>query len=420
MKISGQVKNRLNDKMLEKVVIALYRTDDTLNLAEDAPYYYTITDKEGNFKLENIKSGEYKFYAYLDKNSNTQYNEPEAIDFFTEVIRLEGDSGFINDITFKLSPEDHTAPEIKSKSINGLNYQIDYDEGLDTFQITNLNAISTQSLSYQLKNKGKTLEFYNSAEVYDSLSIAIMAQDSSGNIVKNEVMFAFKNPEEEKERRNRRESSKPSSSLNFEIKTSAGTTFERDFELVFEFEKPVKDIDFDKIIYIPDEDSSRIAPLINRDSTQFYQWNNTRSELRVKYPKFFFSKKIRINADTAAFISVLNDSTRLLSKVFERKEVGDFSSIYGQVSTQTPHYILQLLTENGELIGERINPVKYEFNYLRPGTYKLRIVIDTNQNNRWDASDWINNIRAEDIIFPVIPNEGKLRERWDIEALIEF
>ncbi len=420
MKIAGEVKNRLSNKLLEKATIALYRTDDTLQIDEDAPYYYTITDKEGKFRLENIKAGEYKVYAFLDKNGNNKYDESEAIDFYAQATRLSADSADLRGLVFKIAPEDHTAPKIESKSNSDTGYEVLFDEGLQQLDIKLINDTELTKLYYQLKNKGKTIEFYNPQSFYDSIRVELKTKDSVNNLSQHEISFAFKKPEEERRNRNRKDKGISSSALGFDIKSAGGTGFEKDFELSIEFEKPVKQSYFEKLTYIPDDDSSRISILLTRDSTRFYEWNNTQTELKIKYPRFPFNKKIRILADTAAFISILDDSSKAFSKVIERKDIGDFSSIYGQISTQEANYILQLLDEKGSILSQRINPIKYDFNYLRPGTYQLRIIIDTNQNGKWDASDWLNNVPAEEIIFPSIPNEGKLRERWDIEALIEF
>ena len=38
------------------------------------PYYYTFSDSEGNFSLENIAVGEYVIFAILDKNNNQKHD----------------------------------------------------------------------------------------------------------------------------------------------------------------------------------------------------------------------------------------------------------------------------------------------------------------------------------------------------------
>lgn len=422
MEVSGQVSNRLSNKRLEKAIIALYRTDDTLTVDKHKPYYYTLTDKEGKFKIENIRSGAYRIYAFLDNNSNSIYNEPEALDFIPEILNFNADTAHIHDLQLNLAQEDHTPPEIKSKNTTETIFQIEFDEGLKEYEVKALDSTHQDKIFYDVKKKGTTLELYNAKAYFDSLAVQITAIDSTGNRLDTTQNFAFtKNKEEEgRGRRKQSETSTNSTPLNFDIKPAGQTGFEKTFDLTLEFERPVAFADFEKLLYLPDGDSARLAPLIQKDSIQFYQWSSTRSVLRISYPKFLFKEKITIIADTAAFISILQDSSRFASRTFERKQTEDFSSIYGQVNTEKPFYILQLLSENNEVLSQLINPVKFEFNYLRPATYKLRLIKDSNQNEQWDASDWKNNQRAEEVFFPSMPNEGKLRERWDIEVLIDF
>ncbi len=421
MKVSGQVNNRLSNKVIEKAIIALYRTDDTLTLDKHKPYYYTLTDKEGNFKIENIKSGAYKIYAFLDKNSNSIYNEPEAIDFLPEVLNFSADTAHIHDLKLSLVQEDHTVPEIKSKNTTETIFQIEFNEGLKEYVVKAVNQADEDEIFYDLKKKGTTLKFYNAKKYTDTLAVQVSAIDSAGNRLDTIQRFAFTKSNENEGRGRRKQTEVSTSSpFNFEIKPAGQTGFEKTFDLTLEFEKPVALADFEKLRYLPDGDSTRIAPLIQKDSLQFYQWNSTRSVLRIAYPQFFFKEKISIIADTAAFISILQDSSRLFTKTFERKLTEDFSSIYGEVNTEKPFYILQLLSESNEVLSQLINPVRFEFNYLRPATYKLRLITDSNQNGQWDTSDWKNNVRAEEVFFPIMPNEGRLRERWDIEVLIDF
>ena len=69
LNMSGTIKNLLLGTPADKVTVALY-SSDTFNIFSHTPSYFTKTDKNGKYKLENIKAGRYGIYAFDDKNKN--------------------------------------------------------------------------------------------------------------------------------------------------------------------------------------------------------------------------------------------------------------------------------------------------------------------------------------------------------------
>jgi hypothetical protein len=68
MSIEGYVKDLLTYDTLEKVIVGLYRINDTINIFNGSPYYFTEVNDEGYYLIENIKNGNYLLYAFKDDN----------------------------------------------------------------------------------------------------------------------------------------------------------------------------------------------------------------------------------------------------------------------------------------------------------------------------------------------------------------
>ncbi|MCK4407437.1 MAG: hypothetical protein KAV44_07155, partial [Bacteroidales bacterium] len=79
------------------------------------------------------------------------------------------------------------------------------------------------------------------------------------------------------------------------------------------------------------------------------------------------------------------------------------------------HYIIQLLNEKEDVLNERFitenQLIKYE--YLNPGKYLIKTILDANNNGRWDTGDYLNNIQPEKTYY--FPTDINIRANWDIE-----
>jgi hypothetical protein len=81
-------------------------------------------------------------------------------------------------------------------------------------------------------------------------------------------------------------------------------------------------------------------------------------------------------------------------------------------------YLLQVLDEKSSILREIVfkNNGKYIFNYINPGTIKVRIVEDENENGKWDAGEYLAGIQPERI---TVSSAVLLRANWELESEIE-
>ena len=102
----------------------------------------------------------------------------------------------------------------------------------------------------------------------------------------------------------------------------------------------------------------------------------------------------------------------------KRENLAD--EISGQIQGAIPPFIVQLLDNKDEIIKEIYldKGNKYSFKLVEPGTFKIRVIEDQNQNYRWDPSNYTLRRQAERVFY-FKGEEGKseiiIRGGWTLE-----
>ncbi len=400
--VRGQVQEVMSGKVPAKVILALYKEDDTLKVDKDIPYYMTQMEDNGSFSFENIRKGKYKVFALSDENNNNFYNaEKEKIGFLTSFIDLTQNK---DSVQLFLGREDHILPKIMRKRASNAenSFVLELNEGLKNLDIEGANATDNDKFAYFLSPNGKEIKFLNTQKYYDSIPLRIMAQDSAGNNMKENIKIIF--------------SKKSNKNLPFTLKTTPtdAQSVKNDFVLEFDFSKPVKDFDEKLLTYLKNKDTIINYPLIEK--TGDYEWNKTKTQLKIKKKIVFQNLNIKI--DSNAFVSVENEILKKQNLRLNIKDPLKFGSLKLTLKSKTTNYILQLLNETNQVIREEINPKNIKLEYLERGKYRLRVILDSNKNGCWDGGDYLKGTPHEQIIF--FNKEISIRENWDVEEVFEF
>jgi uncharacterized protein (DUF2141 family) len=399
--IKGNVKMLKSGQPPKEAIISLYLENDTLDIETDEPQYFTLADKSGNFTFTNLKAGKYKLFAWEETNKNSTYQEGEPLGFWSETIDLPKDEQ--KEFNLFLAIEDHKAPEISKEYMLDGRYEIEFREGLQSISLE-----SDTKIQYVLNDK--MVRIYPKNYSNDSISIKMIAIDSSENQLKTDKKFVITAPK----KKNKKEEKK-----RFEIKPElmSGSGIEKNLELMLISDKPIEYFDPKKIKFYVDKDTAKIQPLLEQEGKD-WKWNEYKSAIQIN-KEIKFKEKIEILADSALFITIEKDSSNAFKKTYSLKQVTQFASISGTVETQTPNFIIELVNDKEEIVASKRNVKKFIFEYLPAGTYRFRVIIDKNNNGKWDASNWKKNLPFEPIIQILIEqNKGKIKEKWDLEGII--
>lgn len=403
LEIGGIVRNLMTNEPIKNAVVALYNTEDTLILRKHAPYYFSQTGEDGKFRVTNLKAGKYNVYAFQDADQSFSFQEKELVGFLPKPLSLPDTSA--GKLVLRITKDDRKPAEIqKSRTVN-TEYEIVWNEYLNTSRATFPNK---EDIPYILQTDKKTLRFFNPNAIKDSVKVNLEATDSLGNIQKTTTMIGFK-PAPERAKKTKR------TELPLKISSQKEGGFEDEVALDFIFDQPIAQAFLERIMVKIDADTLKKIPLCLSDTIRHATWNDTKNVLTIKR-KAFFKERITILADSGTFIGVKGDSSKTIKQSVILKKISDFASIGGSIRTEKKAFILQLLNEKNEVLREVKNTKFFNFQYLPAGTYKLRVLIDENDNGVWDFGDLDKLLPPEPVLFFELQNGGKLREKWDLQG----
>ena len=128
-------------------------------------------------------------------------------------------------------------------------------------------------------------------------------------------------------------------------------------------------------------------------------------------------RALNFYAAPGSFVSVEQDSNVAIIQRYTFKVPEKYGSLSGTMNVPYENYFLQLLNQNYEVVEELKNPRQYTFNMIEPGTYRLRILVDANNNGKWEEG----NILLDQEPEPVLMYQGEVifRENWEVTEDID-
>lgn len=127
-----------------------------------------------------------------------------------------------------------------------------------------------------------------------------------------------------------------------------------------------------------------------------------------------FGKKYQLRVDSAAFVSIYGNANLHFNKPIDVKRLEDYSNLYIKFPVVPEHAIVELL-DSKEQVVKRSRIVKREaaFEDLSPNRYALRMIIDANNNDKWDTGVLLEHKQPEEVYY--FPKTLNLRANWDVE-----
>ncbi len=394
LSVSGKVFNPQTNKPVLDVNVGLYNYTDTLNPKKVKPYYFTKTDSSGVFKIENVAAGKYRIFAITDINSNLLYEEAkEMVGFVKDTIDLKTN---ISNLEINIAKMDKTVNKVlKTRNTSGY-YYIEYNRGIKNTKIDFLENKDT--LAYQ-QIDARNLRIYNTINnSSDTIKVKITVTDSLDRNFTHEQKIKFRVKGKKDESVKEEFSFKVSPSNNEDIDL-------REVGYTINFTKSVIKYDLNKIEIM--NDTLIKVPITEKD----IKWNHDKTKLFIqkndKKPKEF----VRVRFQKETFISLENDTTSKYETNHPIRDPENYGIIEGEVKNPNKkHFFIELLNDKNEVIRKVDNLLKYEFAFLKAGIYSVRLIVDENQNARWDEGDIQTNTLPEKIIYN--PNKIKLKQNF--------
>lgn len=397
---SGIVKDAATLQMLKDVTVMLYKKSNSIATLDSLvfkqkPDYFAHTNENGSFEIKNIAPGYYSIFALEDKNGNYILDNPNE-----ERMAFTGNTLTIpqtGTIELKVSKQ-HPSKRQYLKSQIGDRYRatLIFNERIDTLVIRDLVTGNLYSGNTEWSIGRDSLYVFMKDSIADSLHLLISSPPfindtiqlklSSTSIVKRRFTTNSLRVDIKKSP----EFSGPTSNIEFELPRSLGK-IEGTLKL-FVDTIPVPSTDF---FVVRDSSSTRKISVTHK-------WKEGSSYQLLILPGTFTdvygSKNDTINYRFK--IPTSENTAAVTIHAINLKEGGN--------------YLLQVLTEKYEVVRQQtINKSgKYDFNFIYPGAYIIRVVVDNNKNNMLDGSNYLDGTQPEEVF---VSSTVTLRANWELE-----
>ncbi len=469
MQVGGYVLDAETLEPIESMLAGLYAVADTIT--EDTSIikqFHTEpmlrvarTDATGHFSIKGVKPGEYRIYALKDVDGNffLTPNSGEQTAFHSETIvpsvidDTRQDTTMLDSLRIKsidvvaykhflpddiilraFTEEQKTRNFIKSDRTDAEKFTLIYSYGDSLLpEVRGLNFPLEDNYILEANEKKDTITYWLRDTILvntDSLEIEMTYRmtDTLGELVsqtdtlmllpKLSYEKRMKQKEEEFEEWQKKENKKKKRGEaydsimpppEFQLKSSVKNTLDPDQNITLEFSAPVARID-----------TAMIHIYIKRDTL----WYNSRFLLRSKentnirtyelmaewQPGFEYSVEI----DSAAFIDIYGKATKGIKNGLKVKALEEYGTLQVNFpSLAGKNVIAQLLDQSDKVVKEyKTDNGVAKFWYLSEKDYYFRVIIDSNDNGKWDTGEFDELRQPEEIYY--YPKPISCRAKWDI------
>lgn len=394
--ISGEVKDAFTIKKQSssenKMVVGLYQLKDTIDYRKK-PYYITKVDDDGYYELNYLATGKYKIIAFDDENGNSVYDPgKEKIGFQKDTVTIEKS---ISGLNLKLYPSKKPYKKPELKEIPG-GILMTFEGNPSDVKVFSKNQ-KLQDLKVTHTPKSDSVRLW-----FDAVKSDI------GQKVTENLKFGYQADDR-----------KDSTSVFYKYNAkNAMTLTNEDGNLL-----PPK-TDF-KITsnYIVDKVSPEKWTL-KSDSLTTQNFTAKISESNpyqiLIQSDFIAGKKYQLTIPKTTVSSFYDKNAESKRFDFEADKIENYGSLaFSLTNAPASKYWIQLLDTSEKAVYQKYtsgNSVKFDI--VKPGEYIVRILVDNNNNKRWDEADFVNQVFAEDsyVYYKMVVARPlwESKEDWDL------
>ena len=447
LRVAGYVKNALTQEPVDKALVLLHRMQEYTAFIDSIPDYIGMTNKEGFFMIDNIAPGAYRLYGLTDTDNSRTYNSKSELIAFADslivpsakfvpkndtivkgmdTLLVTGHVDYLPETQYLMMFEEEKFDQYLDASKRNQANKCDFyfAESLsDSFHINLLKPLATKDWSFIESNlkrdsitvwltdtiisKSDSLKFELKYEVLDSLNQLIVKRDT--------VELIYTAPKVSRVKRKKTDVPEiPTINLVTNINPSAHDIYQR---IRIEAPEPLSSFDLSKIrlFSVVDTIKTNIPIVVEKDT------NSVR--------KYFIEHRWEPNSnylfqiDSAAARNIYGHPSNKIDQKFKTQKEDYYGKIFLTLTGLSGPAIVQLLAnDKDEKILQKIQSLgngKIEFPYLKPEKYKIKLIIDTNKNGKWDTGFLADHLQPEKVVYyPKIikvRSNFEYKETWNID-----
>ena len=460
MEVSGYVLESENLEPIKGILVGLYADQADSAFKTKPMLRVSRTDSRGRFVIKGIAPGSYRIYALQDMDGNYMYNQKsEKLAFTHDIIvpsskpDVRQDTTWIDSLHIKsidqvkythFLPDDivlraFTVPLtdrffLKAERTKANYFSLFFSYGdsiLPQIEGVNFNAENAfiidanekkDTITYWLKDTAlvnqDTLRMNLTYRMTDSTGVLVNKTDSMVEILSKEPYAKRLKAEEKKlndwtkKQEKLKKKGEPYDSIMpvepLEVQVGVSSQLDPDKNILFTFPTPLAKADTAGIhLYAKHDTLWYRAPL------EFKPVKNKSLEYMLRgewRPDIEYSLEV----DSAAFVDIYGLASKPIKQGFKVTSLDEYGTLLVNItSLEDKPLLVQLLNAQDQVIKEvkAVNGVA-EFYYLKPEKYYMRLIVDSNDNGKWDTGDYDADQQAEEVYY--YPDVIECKAKWDI------
>lgn len=458
MEVSGHVLESENLEPIKGILVGLYADHADSAFRTKPMLRVSRTDSRGRFVIKGVAPGSYRIYALQDQDGDYKFSQKsEKIAFSHDIIvpsckpDVRQDTTWVDSLHIKSIDQvdyTHFLPDnivlraftepltdrffLKAERQKANSFTLFFSYGDSILpQIKGLNfeaenaflveaSVKKDTITYWLKDTAlvnqDTLLMDITYRMTDSTGVLVNKTDSAQEILSKEP-YAKRMKEQEKElaawtkkQEKKKKKGEPYDSVMevkpLDVQLSASSQFDPDQNVIFSFPTPLAKVDTAAIHLYAKHDT-----LWYRAPMEFLPLENRKYELRGEWrPDIEYSLEV----DSAAFKDIYGLDSKPIKQGFKVNSLDTYGTLLVNItSLHDLPLIVQLLDAQDKVVKETktVNGVA-EFYYLKPQKYYMRLIVDRNNNGKWDTGNYDSDQQAEEVYY--YPEVIECKAKWDL------
>ena len=458
MEVSGHVLESENLEPVKGILVGLYADHADSAFRTKPMLRVSRTDSRGRFVIKGVAPGSYRIYALQDQDGDYKFSQKsEKIAFSHDIIvpsckpDVRQDTTWVDSLHIKsIDQVDyiHFLPDnivlraftepltdrffLKAERQKANSFTLFFSYGDSILpQIKGLNFDAENAFLVEASEKKDTITYWLkdtalvnqdtllmdiTYRMTDSTGVLVNKTDSAQEILSKEPYAKrMKNMEKElaawtKKQEKKKKKGEPYDSVMevkpLDVQLSVSSQFDPDQNVIFSFPTPLAKVDTAAIHLYAKHDT-----LWYRAPMEFLPLENRKYELRGEWrPDIEYSLEV----DSAAFEDIYGLASKPIKQGFKVNSLDTYGTLLVNItSLHDLPLIVQLLDAQDKVIKETktVNGVA-EFYYLKPQKYYMRLIVDRNNNGKWDTGNYASDQQAEEVYY--YPEAIECKAKWDL------
>lgn len=458
MEVSGHVLESENLEPVKGILVGLYADHADSAFRTKPMLRVSRTDSRGRFVIKGVAPGSYRIYALQDQDGDYKFSQKsEKIAFSHDIIvpsckpDVRQDTTWVDSLHIKsIDQVDyiHFLPDnivlraftepltdrffLKAERQKANSFTLFFSYGDSILpQIKGLNFDAGNAFLVEASEKKDTITYWLkdtalvnqdtllmdiTYRMTDSTGVLVNKTDSAQEILSKEP-YAKRMKEQEKElaawtkkQEKKKKKGEPYDSVMevkpLDVQLSVSSQFDPDQNVIFSFPTPLAKVDTAAIHLYAKHDT-----LWYRAPMEFLPLENRKYELRGEWrPDIEYSLEV----DSAAFEDIYGLASKPIKQGFKVNSLDTYGTLLVNItSLHDLPLIVQLLDAQDKVVKETktVNGVA-EFYYLKPQKYYMRLIVDRNNNGKWDTGNYASDQQAEEVYY--YPEAIECKAKWDL------